>query len=191
MSKRTFLLILGLLTITVVLVVIAVSPKKTEITSTVNNIPNKIQEIKTIANRQTTLSFSPNPLTATTSPSSLDILIDTGNNETTGVQLELNYDPKIIEVIDIKPAAFYQSPIVLLKKIDSAKGGVSFALGVSSINEVKKGKGIVATITFNVLDKTKNKTSVVFLPETIVTAVGEEKSVLKTSTPATIILSQE
>lgn len=190
MSKRTFLLILGLLAITVVLVLIAISPKKTEITSTVNDIPNKIQEIKSIDNAQTTLSFSPNPLTATTSPSSLDVLIDTGNNETTGVQLELGYDPKIIEIIDIKPASFYPGALVLYKKIDTANKKVLLTLGVSSSANAKKGNGTVTTITFNVLDKTKNQTEITFLTDTIVTAIGADKSVLKTSTPATIITSQ-
>lgn len=107
----------------------------------------------------------------------LDVNIDSDDNEVTGVQLELSYDPKVLGKVDIKPGSFLLSPVVILKKIDTTSGRITYMLGNQLGEPGVKGKGTIAVISFS---KTGDKeTSIDFLPQTLVTAQGLDQSVLK------------
>lgn len=190
---KTILLIVMLIGIVAILVNFAFSSKTT---------PQKTQEksaapTKKVDVAHTELSFSPASLNVplSSNSSSLDINIDTKDNKVTGVQLEISYDPKVLGNVKLTPVegknAFLGNPLVLYNKTDSEKGEVSLILGIPPSSEAKNGTGTVAVLSFNVLNRTSKETQVSFLPGTIVTAVGINSSVLKTSSNAKIVLSSQ
>lgn len=185
MSKRTLFLIFALFIITFVLLMMALyqptAPKKTPAAPI-------IQESVV----QTTLSFG-TPEIATSSSVfilnySLPINISTGKNKATAVQLELQYDPALLANVAVVPGPFFANPSILLNEIDTKTGRISYAFGVGLSDPAVIGKGIVASITFSVKAKSNlaapEKTAIIFLPKTLVTAEGIVQSVLKTSTNA-------
>lgn len=182
MSIKTILLI-GILTIaTAALVFIAISPKQPQETP----LPQLVTKPSPTPVAQTTLALMPNPLIISSPSGSLDVTIDTGNNNVTAVQLELSYDPKILSNVSIaNPAVngFFDSPTELLKKIDVKKGTISYAIALDPTKPAQRGSGIVATLKFRAALGT---TQVTFLPQTLVTAEGISVPVLKSATDATV-----
>lgn len=177
MSKRTLFLIFALFLITLVLLVMAIyQPQAPKTIQTA--VPTK----EPVA--QTTLSFG-NPVIATSSSAiilnySLPINISTGKNKVTTVQLELQYDPLILTDVAAVPGTFFAKPnIILPLKIDKKTGRMSYVLGVGITDQSVTGKGVVANITFSVKAGTFEKTAIIFLPKTLVTAEGVSESVLK------------
>jgi flagellar basal body-associated protein FliL len=175
MPKKTFILILLLVLITLGLLAIALLPiiKSPTVTK-----PTPA----TLAYAQTTLSFSP-PVNAALNSYSTDVLISTGDNKTTAVQLEISYDPKILTNVNVLPGAFFTSPVVLLKKIDTVNGRISYALGINPSQKPTGGSGTVATISFSTVSGiTATQAPINFELKTAATAVGYAQSVLKQST---------
>jgi len=175
MSKRTLFLIFALFLITFVLLLLAFYQPQAPKT-TVTAIPQE-----PVA--QTVLSFG-NPSIATsssftTSNYSLPISISTGKNKVTAVQLELQYDPSILTNVKVASGSFFPNPEVLLNQIDTNTGRVSYAFDVGFTGKGITGKGIVANVTFSVKKNTLEKTAIVFLPKTLVTAEGTSKSALR------------
>lgn len=111
----------------------------------------------------------------------LPISIDTGGNNVNAVQLELKYDPKVLQNVAISAAGstFFANSQVLLQKIDRQIGTISFALANSLSGGTKTGRGVVAVVSFSALSKPGTLTTVSFLPTTQVTAPGVQMSVLK------------
>lgn len=183
MSKRTLFLIFALFIITFVLLMIALYQPQAPKTIQTAAIPKE-----PVA--QTTLSFG-NPSIATSSSPlrqpadlnySLPISISTGKNKVTAVQLELQYDPNILTNVAVVPDSFFATPDVLLNKIDTKTGRISYAFGVGLTGQAVAGKGTVAHLTFSVKAKTSERTAIIFLPKTLVTAQGIIESVLKETT---------
>lgn len=181
MSKRTLFLIFALFIITLVLLVMALyqpqPPKKTQITA----IPKESIE-------QTVLSFG-TPIIATSSSViilnySLPININTFKNKVTAVQLELQYDPKVLTNVVVTPGSFFTKPVVLLNQVDSKTGRISYAFGIGPAGRGVVGKGIAANLTFSAKAKPEEKTAIIFLPKTLVTAEGISESVLRQTTNA-------
>lgn len=187
MSKRTLTLIFALIVATTALVFVAVKQQP-------QNPPQKAETILPTPTpfAESTLSFSPNPLTVdnTATSSSINVDINTGSNNATAVQLEMQYDPKVLKNVDIALSSFLQNPVVLLKNIDKKTGRISFAFGINPAGNAQKGMGTVATLTFEVNKESQGtETAISFLPKTLVTAEGVSQSVLKSSTAARVILS--
>jgi hypothetical protein len=179
MSKRTLFLIFALFIITSVLLVMALyqpqAPKTTQIVT-----PTK----EPVA--QTTLAFG-SPVVATSSSVttlnySLPININTSKNKVTAVQLELQYDPAILTNVAVTPGSFFAKPQVLLNQIDVKTGRISYAFGIGINDQGVAGKGVAANLTFSAKSKTPEKTAILFLPKTLVTAQGISVSVLKQTT---------
>ncbi len=188
MSKRTLFLIFALFIITFVLLVLALynpyssNPKSPTQTITVPKEP--------IA--QTILSFdilSSTPSSSSTQSAlqtySLPINIETGKNKATAVQLELQYDPKVLTNVVVTPGVFFKNPVVLLNQIDVKTGRISYAFGIGLADQGVGGKGVVATITFDTKAGLPQQTQILFLPKTLVTAEGINESVLKLTNSAT------
>lgn len=135
---------------------------------------------------ETTLSFFPNPFILTSSSASLPINIDTKTNKITAVQLELSFDPKVVTVTDITPGTFFDSPLELAKKIESKNGKIIYALATKPQVPGKSGLGAVATIQITTTLPKGQKTTVVFLPTSLITAEGSTTSVLKNAANLTI-----
>lgn len=173
---KTLLLIVVLALITVGLVALAISPKAPQqITQQGPQItPNPLQTVLTI-------SSVPTPL-ATASSYTTDVVINSGQNNVTAVQLELIYDPSVLTNVDIVPGTFFVNSKVVLKTIDKDAGRITFVLS-SSDNQGILGQGLLAKISFKSLKKNVS-TTIDFLPKTQVTAENEPKSVLKTTVGA-------
>ena len=131
-----------------------------------------------------------------TSPSSAvplystDVTIITGNNKVNAVQLELSFDVTYLSNVDIKPGPLFQNSVELLKKVDNQKGTISYALAGGLGQKGVSGGGTVAVITFQEKGKAGDLTRINFLPKTLVTAEGIDKSVLKTSIGALITIGK-
>lgn len=185
MSKKTLLLILGLAGVTILLIFVAVSPKKQVVSP---KTPKAV--ITPVAKKiNTLLSMSPASLSVSSNSGSLSVDIDPKGQKITGVQLEIKYDPAVLGNVDITPSSLFKNSLVLRKEINKTKGTISLVMGVPPTTDAKKGTGQVAEMTFTVLDKSKKQTAVRFLPETIVTAEGLNYSVLKMATGATIVFT--
>ena len=126
MSKRTIALIIGLFTVTAILVLIAVYNNPTA---------KKPQQtpVVTVSPKQTILSISAAPLatSSATSSSSANVNILTGKNKVTVVQLDLSFDPKAIGNVDITAGDFFKNAGVLIKDINQEKGQISYVLGIN------------------------------------------------------------
>lgn len=184
MPRKTLILILLLVVVTVGLLVIALIPNlKSPIVTRLTPAP------ATPAYLQTELSFS-TPVNTTLNSYSTNVLISTGNNKTTAVQLEISYDPKVLTNVDIQPGTFLIMPVVLLKKIDTVNGRISYALGMNPSQKPTGGNGTVATLTFSTIPgATATQTPLNFEPKTAATAVGYAPSVLKQATGVIVTFS--
>jgi hypothetical protein len=177
MSKRTLFLIFALFLITFVLLILAFyQPSNTK---TVQKTTATVEQ----SAGQTVLSFE-NPSASTPSSVfalnySLPVTISTGENKVTAVQLELQYDPNILINIEVVPGPFFANPQILLNQIDIKAGRISYALGIGQNEKATTGSGTVANITFSVESKIPEKTAIIFLPKTLVTAEGINGSALK------------
>lgn len=178
MSKRTLFLIFALFLITFVLLIMALYQPQAPKTTQIATVPKE-----DVA--QTILSFG-NPSIATSSSAttlsySLPINIQTFKNKVTAVQLELQYDPGILIDVAVAPSAFFPNPNVLLNQIDVKTGRISYAFGVGLNDPGVAGQGIAAHLTFSVKARSLEKTAIIFLPKTLVTAEGISESVLRAS----------
>lgn len=147
-------------------------------------VPKQSQKAETI------IYLSPNPLSIASQSGSFDVLINTSSNKATAVQLEIGFDPLQILNIDIVPGDFLSQPIVLIDDIDLKNGKISYALAITPSGSPKTGTGTVAKIYFTLKNSAFGKTDLTLLPKTLVTAEGEEASVLKNATGASIVQSQ-
>src|SRR4030067_2808404 len=126
MPKRTLLLIVVLIIVTVGLVWLSVYTVPQEKAPTVTKKPAVVPFAKTTI----TLSSSPSAVTNELNLYSLDTQISTGDNKITAVQLEISYDPKALTNVDILPGDFLNDPIVLLKNVDEKNGRISYAIAI-------------------------------------------------------------
>jgi len=154
---------------------------------TLNSLTPTPQPLSPLAH--TVLSLSPNPLNIIAGGTGkVDVNIDTSDNSATAVQLELSYDPNMLENVNIQPAQFFSSPVTLINKNNPTTGRFTYAFGASPGGQDSPAKGLVATISFTAKNVQASKSDLTLLPETIVTARGEAHSVLKSSSGTQINL---
>lgn len=174
MARKTFILILLLVVITIGLLAIALLPG-------IENSLVKKAAVPTpaLSYAQTELSFS-TPVTTTLNNYSTSVLIKPGNNKITAVQLEISYDPKVLTNVNITAGDFFTTPVELIKNIDTVNGRISYALGINPNQTATNNNGTVATVTFSTLaGTTATQTPINFDPKTEVTAIGYAQSVIK------------
>lgn len=179
MSKRTLFLIFALFVITAVLLALALyTPSNPKPIQTVTAPKESIE--------QTVLSFGEPVATSSSALRqladvnySVPINIETGKNKVTAVQLEMQYDPKVLTNVVIAPAAFFKNPEILLNQIDVKTGRISYAFGIGLADQGVVGQGTVATLTFSAKNAATKETTIFFLPKTLVTAESVAQSVLK------------
>lgn len=189
MNKKLLAILFCLIAVPVVLYFIAQATKTQPTTKAPESAANtQISQapIPRATNAQTILKFSPSNYALSSTTGSIDIIIDTGVNNASAVQLEISYDPKALKNVAITTGPFFTNPLELLKKIDQATGKILYAFGASLSDKGKTGTGIVATITFTSNIQKGQNTTITLLPQTIVTAEKEENSVLKETASATI-----
>ena len=191
MPKKTTILIAILAIITVVLLVLALT--------TGQNLQNLTQMTpsKKPVQKTTSVYFAPAQVElAPTGPTSADIMVDTQGSDISGVQIEAQYDPKVLSNVQILPTAdstgfFGSKEIILLNDVIPATGRISYAVAISAGESTKKGVGKIATISFQKAPGTTLSTSSIdLLDKTLVTQLGENTSVLQKTQPLNIIISQ-
>lgn len=186
MSKRTLALIIFLTVLTGFFIYLAVSQNRPQPTPS----PTVLTPTKKPVPAYTTLTLSPQTLTLSSNSGSLAVMIDTGSGEktnaVTAVQLEMEYDPKVLTAVTLTSGSFIPNATPLVNNIDQTNGKITYALAIPPSGSGVSGKGSVATIQFRSLIPQGSSTTVRLLPTTLVTAQGVSESVLLKATGATI-----
>lgn len=180
MPRKTLALISGLVLVTVVLFIVAVRTNN----QTAQPQPSPAPVAQEPASQaHSVLNLSPNPVTVQPGqPGSVEVNIDTSDNDVTAVQLELAYDPTVITNVKVTPGPLFSNPVVLINKNDTQAGRFTYAYGISPNSSPIKGTGSVATITFTAKNVAGKQAQLALLPTTLVTARGVAASVLKEAT---------
>ena len=175
MLNKTPLLIVFLVIATVALVALALSRSNVS-----SPTPQKLSGEEIVA--ETSLSFSDlyemeDEAAESSKQFFSDANIVTGENKVTAVQLEIKYNPDLLTNVDIYPGDFFQNPKILLERIDTEEGIISYALGTEAGGV--SGEGIVAVVSFSEKTIARGETSLEFLSKTAVSAEGAGESVLR------------
>jgi hypothetical protein len=184
MPKKTLALITGLVVVTIILFIIALRAGQQQQAPTASQQGTMAYKPTPAIPAHTVLALGPNPLTvAPGQTSSVNVTINTSDNNVTAVQLELGYDPHIISNVKITAGGLFTNPGVLFDKNDPATGRYVYEFGITPGSKPVKGKGVVATITFTTLPGAVGKSMQLgLLPTSLVTAQGVAQSVLKNTT---------
>lgn len=180
MPRKTLILIIGLIIVTIILFIIALrtGDRQTSIqtmqTPTIQPSPTPVAH--------TILTLSPNPVNvSSTKQGAVDVMIDTSDNKVTAIQLELMYDPLVVSNVKVVPGRLLPNAVVLIDKNDIKTGRITYAFGIQPNQPTVSGQGEVATITFTARGTIGTQSSLTLLPTTLVTAQGITESVLKAS----------
>lgn len=142
------------------------------------------------------LYFSPPVLNNPSGPTQVDVIVETGGQEISGTQLELQFNPEVLRNVEITSPqnSFFGTPSdykILLTNVDSENGTISFTVAAADRSKARKGNGKIATISFVTSSNSEIKnTSLTFAPTTLVTIFGANQTVLKEAAGLTIILDQ-
>jgi hypothetical protein len=194
MPKRTIVLIAILTLLTAILVVLAVQNEKRQVdekadeqTQIVDQDPEKTAE----------LTFSPNQvvLASAAATATVDVLIDSKEHFTDGVQLELLYDPEVLTNVTVSTPQdnFFGGPgdsNPLLNDIDPERGRISYGLGINPSLTSKQGTGVVAQLTFSLNPQsTAAQTAIEVMDRSMIIESTSHKNVL--AVPASLNISIE
>lgn len=128
----------------------------------------------------------------TTIPSQVAVNITSGTNHIRGAQFSIQYDPKYIQNVDIKPGPYLQNPLELSKKIDPKAGIVSYAIAVQPGTKASIGKGTIALISFQLAQNvTGTSTTMAFTGQPIIISADTLANVMQSSTNADIPLPKQ
>jgi hypothetical protein len=179
--KKNLVIIAILVLITIVLLIASLFPKNQVKQKTTSAIPTP-----TLAPYvKSSLSLS-SPNQNSSGKYSSNVEIATAGNQVTGVEIDLSFDPKVLTDVAITPGTFFTNPNTILKKIDPAKGLVTYTLFADAKQKSVYGKGTVAVLSFSIIPGVKTASSRInVLPATEAIAIGQFQSVLKTATGTT------
>lgn len=135
----------------------------------------------------TTLSLSPNPLLLSSETGSVDVVIDTGSNSVSFVQIKLLFDPKYLSDMRVTQGPFLQEADILNTFVNQDLGTLTYILALPKNTKAIQGKGTIATITFKTTLKPDEKTALSFMKETLVTNDTFVGTVLKKTNGTKII----
>ncbi len=150
------------------------------------------QELRKRATPATTLSLSPaNTSKKVGDEFSLNVNIDTGENQVVAAELHILYDATKLEVLTFTNGPLFPSIIASFTQGDLPEGRIaSLTVGASNTTPVK-GTGQVASLKFKALAATASPISVKFTANNIVAALGEGgKNVLIQTNPATVNIGE-
>lgn len=196
MNARTVILIVGLVLITGFLVYIALNSQ--------TGFDNKTQQVSQVTPKPSSLQTSPgeqevkkttllyfNPQTVSGRSGKVEVMVNSGKDKISGVQLELAFDPKVFESLTVtKPSpSFFGNEgdfIVLSDEVNKEQGRISYTVAITLGKTGMSGIGKVVTINYQLKPTTSSPTQLTFLNKTKVTSLGVYPSVLKDTTPLTI-----
>lgn len=196
LPRKTTILIIILAIVTALLIFLAVTNETTQ--QLLTEEPQQTVPSETVVQPYATLGFS-TPLidvsSSQTATQSVDIVLDTAGKGVFSAQIELQYDPSLLSNVSIQPPAqnpFFGANIDTLipPEVNATQGRISYAVALHPNEEEKIGRGVVATLTFTPNRFTAiPQTQISFLPKSAVTTIAGSSSILKSSTPLSIILT--
>jgi hypothetical protein len=134
--------------------------------------------------------MTPDPVTLTGNTASVNVGLDSQDNEITAVQMEISYDPKVLSFVSVTPSSLFAQGVPLINTVDKKNGRISYAVGLSpqQVSTPHTGKIEVATLEFTKVGSASGSTStqIQFLPKSLVSARGVAQSVLKSTTGTTV-----
>lgn len=147
------------------------------------------QEIRNKAAPATTLSIIPAISSKKTNDVfSLEITIDTGENQVVASELHISFDPTKLEAQTITNGPLFPN-ILASGTIES--GLASITVGASDAKQPVKGTSTVAIVRFKAIAKTESPTAIKLAPNTFVGGLGEGAvNVLVGTTPATVTITE-
>lgn len=131
---------------------------------------------------QTRLFFSPsyrkipgNTLTE------IPLLVQTGGNSISTIQLELKYNPAVLRIVDVRTADFFTQPTIIINENDVTNGLINFVL--DNNEKAINGSGIVAYLTLSPITTSSSSgtTDVTFLQKTAVRGSVRNESLLQST----------
>ena len=145
------------------------------------------QELRKKAAPATTLSLVPASITKTVgSEFSMEVQIDTGDNQVIAAELHVSYDPTYLEATTITNGVLFPN-VLTSGRVES--GQASITVGAPSNVQPVTGRGTVAVIQFKALAPSASPISLRFAESTLVSGLGEESTnVLTTTRPATLTI---
>lgn len=190
--KRTAVLIVFLIIVTSILLIYAFNAQfEKKPAPNIIISPTQTSSLTPASHADTSLYFSPEYIELSTSNSaSLDLMINSGKNQITGIQLEIGYDPVVFSDITLTPGSFLPQANVLLNKNDTENGRISYALVLPPSVSPIRGTGIVAKLKLVkqiAVENASNPTTISILPKSLVSAIGIEGSVLLETKNANIL----
>lgn len=143
------------------------------------------QEIRKRAAPATTLAITPSTAQKKIGDTfSMEVAIDTGENQVVAAELHLVYDPTKLEMETISNGALFPN---ILASGSIEAGAASITVGAADVKQPIKGTGAVAVIRLKAIAKTDSPTAVKLASNTFVGGLGEGAvNVLMGSTPATV-----
>lgn len=146
------------------------------------------QEIRNKAAPATTLSLVPASITKTVgSEFSMEVQIDTGDNQVIASELHITYDPVYLEATTITNGALFPN-VLVSGRIE--QGAASITVGAPSNAQPVTGQGTAAVIRFKALAPSALPISIRFAESTLVSGLGEgSTNVLTTTRPATLTIT--
>ncbi len=146
------------------------------------------QELRKKAAPATTLTLTPATVTkAVNEDFTLEVRMDTAENQIVAVELNLTFDPTKLQAEWIHNGTMFPN---ILSSGTVGNGTVSIALGATNTTTPITGTGTVATIKFKALAPTSSPVSVRFSTDTFVGALNEgSTNALTSSVPSTITIT--
>ncbi len=193
MPRKTLALISGLVLVTIILFVIALNNSRNAPSTPPVVMPEMSQapSMAPTSPAHSVLTLSPNPIDVLPGvKGTVNVNLDTSDNEVTAVQLEIAYDPNFISNVKVTPTDLFTSPVVFINNNNAKTGRYTYAFGIMPNHNAVKGIGSAATITFTALNKPGETSQLSLLPTTLVTARGVTSSVLKSATGTLVEITQ-
>lgn len=148
------------------------------------------QDVRKKAAPATTLSLLPSSISKKVGDKiSLEVAIDTGDNQVMVAEVHLVYDPLKLEAQTITNGSAF--PNILTSGVVD-RGTASITVGAPDQNHPVKGTGTVAVVTFITLDATDAPVSIKFASNTIVSGLRENTvNVLVGTSPASVVITKD
>jgi len=144
----------------------------------------KRQELRTGAVASTVLSFPTGVDKRVGDSFAVDIQIDTGENRVSGADLEITFDPNVLECLSLSPGNFLVNPNAWYEDIDNDSGRIVYTLGSF---DSRRGSGVFASIDFRA--KNVGTSPLRFGAGTSVAGIGEDEA-LQETVSGTVIVSE-
>jgi hypothetical protein len=193
MSKRIIIVLVAFLGLGLLLFIIIVRQNNLKnnqgLLSRLSTSNNPTYPPSTLA--QTTLWLEPKPITPDANGKvTISVYINANENQVTGVQLEIAYDPTLLQYESIKGSDLLGGKPVLIKKIDQGRGRITFGVGLGPDPQSApiQGADEIATLVLRPVSKTVGSTEVKLLPESNITAIGVSGSALTDTKNTTVNL---